>query len=85
MTSLAAHILVDRGELDPDAPVARYWPEFAAAGKADIPVRYIMNHQCGLSGLTVPLSLQDYYDWDKITGLLAAQERLWEPGTASGC
>jgi len=84
MTSVAAHILVDRGELDPDAPVARYWPEFAAAGKADIPVRWIMSHQSGLSGLTVPTTLQDYYDWDKITGLLAAQAPLWEPGTASG-
>src|SRR6266498_4313116 len=39
MTSLAAHILIDRGELDPDAPVASYWPEFAAGGKASIPVR----------------------------------------------
>ena len=76
MTSLAAHILVDRGELDPDAPVAKYWPEFAAAGKADIPVRWIMCHKSGLAGLTVPLSLPDYYDWDKITGLLAAQAPL---------
>ena len=84
MTSLAAHILVDRGELDPDAPVAKYWPEFAAAGKGDIPVRWIMCHKSGLAGLTVQLSLPDYYDWDKITGLLAAQAPLWEPGTASG-
>src|ERR1700685_35976 len=50
MTSLCAHILIDRGELDPDAPVARYWPEFAAGGKADIPVRWIMGHQSGLTG-----------------------------------
>jgi CubicO group peptidase (beta-lactamase class C family) len=84
MTSLCAHILMDRGELDPDAPVSRYWPEFAAAGKADIPVRLIMCHQSGLSGLTVPLSVPDYYDWEKITGLLADQEPLWQPGTASG-
>jgi CubicO group peptidase (beta-lactamase class C family) len=52
MTSLCAHILMDRGELDPDAPVARYWPEFAAGGKAEIPVRWIMGHQSGLTGLT---------------------------------
>lgn len=84
MTSLAAHILIDRGELDPDAPVARYWPEFAAGGKADIPVRWIMSHRAGLAGLTVPVSVEDYYDWDKITGLLAAQQPLWEPGTATG-
>ena len=79
MTTVAALILMDRGELDPDAPVARYWPEFAAGGKADIPVRWIMSHKSGLAGLTVPVSLQDYYDWDKITGLLAVQEPLWEP------
>lgn len=84
MTSLCAHVLMDRGELDPDAPVARYWPEFAAGGKADIPVRWIMSHRAGLAGLTEPASVEDYYDWDKITGLLAAQEPLWEPGTATG-
>jgi CubicO group peptidase (beta-lactamase class C family) len=84
MTSLCAHLLIDRGELDPDAPVARYWPEFAAAGKADIPVRWIMGHRSGLSGLAVPASVQDYYDWDKITALLAGQEPFWEPGTATG-
>ncbi len=84
MTSLCAHILIDRGELDPDAPVARYWPEFAAGGKADIPVRWIMGHQSGLTGLTQPLTVQDYYDWEKITTLLAAQEPLFEPGSTSG-
>jgi CubicO group peptidase (beta-lactamase class C family) len=84
MTSLCAHILIDRGELDPDAPVARYWPEFAAGGKDGITVRQVMCHQSGLTGLTVPLSVEDYYDWDKITGLLAAQEPLFPPGSTSG-
>ena len=84
VTSLCAHLLIDRGELDPDAPVARYWPEFAQAGKADIPVRWIMGHKSGLTGLTAPASVEDYYDWDKITGLLAQQEPLFPPGTASG-
>src|SRR5712692_10286428 len=81
MTSLCAHILMDRGELDPDAPVARYWPEFAASGKADIPVRWIMSHQSGLTGLMAATSLQDYYDWEKITSLLAGQEPLFPPGS----
>lgn len=84
MTSLCAHLLVDRGELDMDAPVARYWPEFAAGGKAGIPVRWIMSHKTGLTGLAVPAAVTDYYDWDKITGLLAVQEPLFPPGTASG-
>jgi CubicO group peptidase (beta-lactamase class C family) len=84
MTSLCAHILMDRGELDPDAPVARYWPEFAAGGKAEIPVRSIMSHQSGLTGLTAATSLPDYYDWEKITSLLAGQEPLFPPGSTSG-
>jgi CubicO group peptidase (beta-lactamase class C family) len=84
MTSLCAHILIDRGELDPDAPVARYWPEFAAAGKDAITVRQIMDHQSGLTGLAVPVSTADYYDWDKITGLLADQEPFFPPGSTSG-
>jgi CubicO group peptidase (beta-lactamase class C family) len=84
MTSLCAHILIDRGELDPDAPVARYWPEFAAGGKGQITVRQVMCHQSGLTGLAVPVTVEDYYDWKKITGLLAAQEPLFPPGSTSG-
>ena len=84
MTALCAHILMDRGELDPDAPVARYWPEFAAAGKADIPLRWVLSHRAGLAGLDDPVTVPDLLDWEKMTSLLAAQEPLWEPGTASG-
>jgi CubicO group peptidase (beta-lactamase class C family) len=84
MTSLCAHILMDRGELDADAPVARYWPDFAAAGKDQITVRQIMCHQSGLTGLALPATVQDYYDWDKVTGLLAGQEPLFPPGSTSG-
>jgi CubicO group peptidase (beta-lactamase class C family) len=84
MTSLCAHILMDRGELDPDAPVARYWPEFAAGGKSGITVRQIMSHQSGLTGLLVPSTVSDYYDWDKITARLAGQEPLFPPGSTSG-
>ena len=84
MTSLCALVLVDRGELDMYAPVSRYWPEFAAAGKADIPVRDLMSHTAGLPGWQEPITLEDLYDWEKCTALLAAQEPWWEPGTASG-
>ena len=84
MTSLCAHLLIDRGELDPDAPVARYWPEFAVNGKAEMPVRWLMCHQSGLTGLAAPAIVSDYYDWDKITTLLAAQAPFFPPGTASG-
>ena len=84
MTSLAALVLVDRGELDLDATVARYWPEFAARGKAGIKVRHLLSHTSGVSGWEQPITLEDLYDWDKSTALLAAQAPWWEPGTASG-
>ena len=84
VTSLAAHILIDRGELDPDAAVARYWPEFAEAGKDEMPVRWLLCHKSGLTGVAEPTAVADYYDWDKITGLLAAQAPLFPPGSTTG-
>ena len=84
MTALAALVLVDRGELDLDATVAKYWPEFAARGKAGIKVRHLLSHTSGVSGWEQPITLEDLYDWDKSTALLAAQAPWWEPGTASG-
>jgi CubicO group peptidase (beta-lactamase class C family) len=84
MIALTALVLVERGQLDLDAPVARYWHEFAAAGKAGVLVRHILSHTSGLSGWDQPLALEDLYDWDKCTSLLAAQKPWWTPGTASG-
>ena len=84
MMALTALLLADRGELDFDAPVARYWPEFAANGKAGVKVSHLMSHSAGLSGWKEPITEQDLYDWDKACALLAAQAPFWEPGTASG-
>lgn len=84
MTALTALLLADRGVLDFDAPVARYWPEFAANGKERIKVRHVMSHAAGLSGWKEPIRREDIYDWDKVTALLAAQAPFWEPGTACG-
>lgn len=84
MTSLCALTLIDRGQIDPDAPVATYWPEFAQGGKEKIPVRSLMSHTSGVSGWDQPVEVADIYDWDKSTSMLAAQEPWWEPGTASG-
>src|SRR6478735_1528313 len=84
MTALAALVLVDRGELDLDANVAAYWPEFAARGKAGIKVRQLLSHTSGVSGWDQPVTIDDVYDWDRSTAMLAAQAPWWEPGTASG-
>ena len=65
MIALAALVLVERGQLDLDAPVARYWPEFAAAGKSGVLVRHILSHTSGVSGWDQPVTLDDLYDWDK--------------------
>ena len=84
MTALTALLIADRGELDFDAPVAKYWPEFAQNGKEAITVAQLMSHSSGLSGWEVPITREDLYDWDKVTSLLAAQAPWWEPGTQVG-
>ncbi|MGW2977648.1 serine hydrolase domain-containing protein [Streptomyces humidus] len=82
MTALCALVLADRGELDMDAPVARYWPEFAAAGKERVLVRHVLSHTAGLPDWVWPVA--ELYDWTAATTRLAAQAPLWEPGSAAG-
>ncbi|MET9760862.1 serine hydrolase domain-containing protein [Streptomyces sp. NPDC006372] len=82
--ALCAHILVDRELLDLDAPVAEYWPEFAAAGKEKVLVRHLLSHRAGLAGLREPHTLEQLCDWELTTQRLAATEPWWEPGTRSG-
>ncbi len=84
MTAICAHQLVERGELDVDEPVASYWPEFAAAGKADLPVRYLLSHQAGLPAVRKPLPAEALYDWGQMTAALAEERPWWEPGTQHG-
>jgi len=84
VVATAAHILAERGDLDLDAPVASYWPEFADAGKADVPVRWLLTHQVGLPVLDKPVSLADALAWHPVTAALAAQAPIWAPGTAHG-
>jgi CubicO group peptidase (beta-lactamase class C family) len=84
MTALSALLLADRGELDFNAPVAKYWPAFATAGKSGVEVRHLMGHTAGLPGWQEPLKPEDLYDWDLVCDRLAQQAPWWEPGTASG-
>jgi CubicO group peptidase (beta-lactamase class C family) len=84
ITAICALRLVESGLLDLDAPVARYWPRFAQAGKARIPVRYLLTHQAGLPAIARPLPSGAWSDWDAMTEALAAQAPWWEPGAGHG-
>jgi CubicO group peptidase (beta-lactamase class C family) len=75
------HMLIDRGAVDLDAPVARYWPEFAANGKEKLLVRWVLDHRSGLPLLTDDLWPGAIFDWKVMTEALAAQAPMWEPGT----
>lgn len=84
MTTVCAHRLADQGLLDLDAPVAKYWPEFAQGGKEDIPVRYLLSHQAGLPAVREILPRGALYNWDAMTSALAAEQPWWQPGTRHG-
>jgi CubicO group peptidase (beta-lactamase class C family) len=82
MTALCALILADRGELDLAAPVGRYWPEFATAGKDTVLVRHLLGHTAGLPDWNGPI--EELYDWPRATARLAAEAPQWQPGSAAG-
>ena len=81
MSFLCAMLLAERGQLDFDANVADYWPEFAQNGKENVKVWHFMDHAAGLSGTDEPLKGEEVYDWDRVVNALAAQAPWWEPGT----
>ena len=84
LTSTCVHQLVERGELDLNAPVARYWPEFGQAGKEAITIGMVMSHRSGVIGPRQRLHWTQVTDWDLVCERLAAAEPWWEPGTAQG-
>ena len=84
VTAICALRLVEAGLLDLDAPIARYWPEFAQAGKARIPLRYLLTHQAALPAVARALPSATWSRWDVITEALAAQAPWWEPGAGHG-
>jgi len=83
-TAICANLLAQRGQIDLDAPVASYWPEFAAAGKETIPVRWLLSHRAGLPALDTKLSFEQVCEVTPVVEALAAQPPLWEPGTVHG-
>ena len=83
-TAICVGMCVERGLLDLQAPVATYWPEFATNGKEGVLVRHVMGHTAGLPGWDPAITMQDQYDWDPASKVLAEQAPWWEPGSASG-
>jgi CubicO group peptidase (beta-lactamase class C family) len=84
LAAICAHRLVDQGKLDLDAPVAKYWPEFAQAGKEKIPVNQLLSHRAGLPAIRKQLPMDAYFNWNVMCSTLAAHEPWWEPGTRHG-
>jgi CubicO group peptidase (beta-lactamase class C family) len=84
VTALCAHILASRGQLDLDAPVVQYWPEFGQHGKQSITVEMLMSHKAGVPAIRQPLPPGALYDWDFMVETLAAEAPFWEPGTRHG-
>jgi CubicO group peptidase (beta-lactamase class C family) len=80
-TAICAHMLVERGELDLDAPVVEYWPEYGVEGKEGTKVRWLLSHQAGLPGVVERLTLEEACAWDPVIHALERQQPLWEPGT----
>jgi CubicO group peptidase (beta-lactamase class C family) len=83
MTAIVALMLADRGELDLDAPVTKYWPEFALHGKSAISTRMFLGHTAGMPGWTETMTLEDILDWEKATTTLARQATWLKPGDGS--
>ena len=83
-TAICAHVLKSRGLLDYDAPVAKYWPEYARHGKVDTTVRMFLDHSAGMAALRAPVRKDGTYDWNYMIERLQEEEPFWEPGTRNG-
>jgi CubicO group peptidase (beta-lactamase class C family) len=79
-----AHILIDRGELNPAAPVAEYWPEFAKNGKEKTTVQMMLNHESALPTLRGPVPAGGFGDWAYMISRMEDEDAFWEPGTRNG-
>lgn len=76
--------LVQEGLLELDSPVARYWPEFAQAGKQDVSVRQLLSHRSGVSAIGEPVPAPALFDWQQMVAAIELQQPWWTPGSAHG-
>ncbi|WP_299075081.1 serine hydrolase domain-containing protein [uncultured Paraglaciecola sp.] len=83
-TALCAHILIDRGQLDLNALVIDYWPEYGQHGKEHTTVAMMLNHESGLPAFREPIKPGGFYDWDYMIARLENEVPFWEPGTRNG-
>ncbi|MGX1629701.1 serine hydrolase domain-containing protein [Streptomyces albidoflavus] len=82
LVSICAHLLAQQGRLDLDAPVAAYWPEFAAEGKERITTRMVLGHRAGVPVLDRTVSFGEITEWTPVVRAIEEQRPLWEPGEA---
>jgi CubicO group peptidase (beta-lactamase class C family) len=82
--SFCAHVLASRGQLDLDARVTDYWPEYGQNGKAATTVKMLLSHQSGVCAVSEHLPPRAYADWDLMVRTIENQEPFFEPGTAHG-
>jgi CubicO group peptidase (beta-lactamase class C family) len=84
LAATCIHLLTERGQVNLDEPVASYWPEFAAAGKEAIPLRWVLSHEAGLAAVTGEVTMDDVLGWEGVVEAIAAQAPVWEPGRGHG-
>ena len=84
VTSTAVHLQIQRGHLELDAPIARYWPEFAQNGKEDVTVRQALTHQAGIPYMPQGVTVEEMCNWDEMVSSIARLSPIWAPGTRTG-
>ena len=84
LAATCIHLLTERGQVNLDEPVASYWPEFAAAGKEAIPLRWVLSHEAGLAAVTGEVTMDDVLGWEGVVAAIAAQAPVWNPGSGHG-
>ena len=82
--ALCAHMLADRGRLDLQAPMTKYWPEFGQGGKETATVAMALDHTVGVPHVRNAPKPGEFYDWDRMIDVIAREPAFWEPGTRNG-